>query len=177
MKATQVQISNSNKSSFTVAKKLLLAAGLAAGFSVNAFAWVHADNQAVVCNKTVNQTFKFVLTGKYQANTNDDASAEFMLYPGSCHEINYWLQYQMNPWDNDDTLEFTDQYGAGSFHIQGTTHTSALGSYLYAFDMPEFNYLQHSMGEWSTFKGGSYGKLTFDIIDAFSDATASAKNQ
>lgn len=94
-------------------------------FSAKSFAATEADNQAYLCNDT-QTTFHFKKTGAYQANTNNDHSADFELPPGndSCVYIDYWLLHGYGGSDdNDDSLVFTDDNGAGQFTIKARTQS------------------------------------------------------
>ena len=157
--------------------KLLLALGLTAGLSVNAFAWSNISMQANVCNKTINQTFEFEQTGAYQADTSDSQSAKFTLTPGQCHGISYWFQYKAKNFDYDDTIEFTDQVTKGKFSIIGINHGSQ-GSGVGNFDMEGFNYHINQYGYYDVFYPDSHTvNLAFDLTDAFpEDSASSAQN-
>jgi hypothetical protein len=143
-------------------KKLLLLSVLFIGLSGNAFAWVQADNQATICNKT-KQTLHFFKTYSYQANTNNDHSADFIIERGKCVDVDYWLQYKANGHDADDDLEFTEQSGAGSFHIKAFIRgATLLSSSVMQFDMPNFYYVEHQDGGWGH---GKIRNLVFSILD------------
>jgi hypothetical protein len=166
-------------------KKLLMVffLGLSSIFTLVANAqeanWTHANNEATICNRT-STTFHFIKTYSYQANTNDDHSADFILPPGSadsepvadltllpnnCTNVDYWLQYQGNANDKDDDLEFTDQQQrAGSFHIKGerSNFAGVLISTVTQFNMPGFDVHILQSGKWVT--GQKTQNLEFDIV-------------
>ena len=121
--------------------------------ATNVFAWTHADNQAILYNDTTS-TFHFQKTGAYQANTNNDQSADFILEPGNSIAIDYWLRATGNYTDNDDALDFTDMNGAGMFTIKGInkwdpTTWLTIGSSLGKFDMGNTFYITTDQeGTW-----------------------------
>ena len=88
-------------------------------------AWVHGDMMANICNAT-RDNMSFEKTRAYQADTADDSSAKFNLPSGSCHTINFWIQWQSNGWDIDDQITFieTSKPAKGQFNVKVVDFTT-----------------------------------------------------
>ena len=91
--------------------------------SQNAFAeWTQADNRTKICNMTNSTTFNFYKSHSYQANTNNDHSANFSIVPQECVYIDLWMQFKLHKDDYDDALTFTENSSPskGSFDIKSS---------------------------------------------------------
>ena len=120
--------------------------------SQNAFAWVQADNRTKICNMTNSTTFNFYKSHSYQANTNNDHSANFSIAPQECAYIDFWMQYKEKQFDLDDALTFTENSSPskGWFDIQNTDYISSLFPDLSNFNLNGY-VVSHWRGRWSSF--------------------------
>lgn len=109
--------------------------------AAKSFAFSTFTSSAHVCNKTQNTTFHFQLNYKHDADVNTSNSYDFVLSPGSCNTIGFYMQTE------DSDLMFTDLNNShNSFHIKNRTWAADLVTHGVYIDVEQFHMHEYQLG-------------------------------
>jgi hypothetical protein len=118
--------------------------------AAKSFAFSTFTSSAHVCNKTQNTTFHFQLNYKHDADVNTPNSYDFVLSPGSCNTIGFYMQTE------DSDLMFTDLNNShNSFHIKNRTWASDLVTHGVYIDVEQFHMHEYQLGSGSDYIEGN----------------------
>lgn len=99
-----------------VMKKLYICSLLTL-FATTSHAWIHGVVTTKICNNSDYQ-LHFKKTHSYQADTDNDQSADFTINGGGkCTDITYWMEAHNSNYSYDDCITFTEQSGRGTFDL------------------------------------------------------------